>query len=213
VVTATVLSITTGCPSLGDVEAVRVLAVRAGLDPANRLLGDALDRGAGRGGDRDPALGDPRLDEEGVGGGLLGGDVVEVPVGQARVLDHVGVGDARVDPGANTEPAAPPPRNHGGLQRGQVRSVHGHQAPLGDVQARSRGVDEPNAAGQHPAAQVQLAAIPLRGQPACRPPRAVLDAQIEQQPVRRVDQVLVLHLAGPAPCWGAVVHPGQVSAR
>ena len=90
---------------------------------------------------------------------------------------------------------------------------HRHQPPLGHRQLASIGGCELAGTGEDPAAQVEVALVPAGGEAAGRPPSAVIDGEVEREPVRRVDEMLGLH-SGVAEAGGEpVVDTREVGAR
>ena len=83
---------------------------------------------------------------------------------------------------------------------------------LGDLGVAALGIAKPQPLGEHGAAQVELLAVFVERDVGDVEPLAVLDPEGQVEPVRQVDERLVLHFAAGHDAPQRVVAPGRIGA-
>jgi len=122
----------------------------------------------------------------------MGPQVVAVEV---AVAGHAGIGHSAVEVHLHLEFAGPVRRQERRLQAGEMRVVHRDQASLGDLDHPPGRVAEASLAGENPAPCIKLLAVVEDAGAGKIEPLSAVDAKPHRQPVRDIDQILVLHRA------------------
>ena len=177
------------------------------------MLAEAEQSGAGRDGDPDPRLIglDLQPDHLAVVGAASKGGEVDGP--QGPVTSHAVVAHRGVQGATDLEAALPVLGHHRGFQAGQMGVAHADKAAGGDLHDPVVGVPPSGAAHQHAPIHVQLLIVRQDSTALAAEPLTTLGPKRHRQPVRRVDQALVLYHPARHLSPQPVVHPGHISAR
>ena len=137
----------------------------------------------------------------------------EVPAVERAVALHPGVDYSTVDSGFHVDAPRPVLGEERGLETGNVRVAHVHEAALGNPGATAAIVLEHEESCQDAVSQIELLAILLDLRLLHGEPVAALDAESKMQPIRAVHEVLVHDVATCDLGDEAVVEPGNVGGR
>ena len=143
----------------------------------------------------------------------LGLERLEVPAGERLVAVDAGIDHRAVEPGLDGDAALPVERLEGQADAGLVPVGHADQPLLVPARAAPGRVLEGEAAGQEATLGIERQVVAVDSDVVDAEPLAILDLEGQRQPVRYVDQVLVLDVPVADPAGQAVVEPGDVAAR
>ena len=168
----------------------------------------------GAGGLRDlaPRLDHPALQEDDVGLGLRRRNGLEVPSLKLAVALDAVIDDGAVECCAHRKTARPALRRHGHGQSRDMPVLHADEAALFPARGAAAGIAKAQRAQQQPLAQVELLTVVQHLDVVGAEPSAVLDPQHEHQPVRDVDEVLVLDRPAGELGYQTIVAAGKVRA-
>ena len=132
--------------------------------------------------------------------------------GEIAVALNAGVADIPVDDRQEFDGARPVLGPQGCLQRASVWEVHGRDTPLYHRGGAPGRIAEAELAGQFGLPQIQILPVGEQLGRVNVEPIAAVDAELAGQPVRQVDQTLVLDINPGHVIGEAVVQAGGVAA-
>ncbi len=202
--------------ALAHVEAEHLLDVVLRLKqlaPDVELLGVSEHARAGGLGDVDVRLARLDVQRDDLGAERTRRDGVEVAALEVAVARDAAVGDAAVERGDDLDAARPVLRRQPPLDRGLVGVRHAHEAPAAQGRLAPAAVAEAQRPADHGDADVVLVAVLEQLDVADADRVLALDAQLQHEPVGKVDEVLVEDRPAAHDRRLAVVEPVGVRAR
>ena len=134
-----------------------------------------------------------------------------MPALELEVASDAAVGDPAVDRRDHLHPARPVACGQRPFDTGAVGVGHAHEPAAGQPRLAAAGIAKAKRPARHRPAQVELMAVVQQLHLAEADRVLALDPQLQHQPVRQVDEVLVEHRDAPEDRRLAVVDPMGIS--
>jgi hypothetical protein len=144
--------------------------------------------------------------------GPRGGDGLEVPSLEGKIAPDASIDDRAVEGRTHGQAAGPVLRRYGHGKTGDVPVPHADEPLFLPAGGPSFGIAKTYRSRKHAVVQIELLPVFEHLHAIKAQPVAVLNPQHQRQPVRQVDQILVLDLAPGDLGHEAIVAAGEIGA-